>query len=326
MIQSKRVARRSLWLRRTTLLTTGLIAFVALDMFLVALALGWGQDEPETAESSQTQSSTSYDDHSDLAGVRELSVEPSAERSAKPSDMSERVQAAPRLLSVVSETVAWRSEGGPCEQRGSLELTVDGGQTWGGAYPVAEGLGRPLWVSGADYTTVQSAIAAGADCDLEGVRTFDSGASWMQADQVISNSVHVDSTDPSVVVWGGESIHGPCEAMKQAAVTDGAVSVICSDGSVWTTSFSEGYEWSQSPVRSAVAVSGSEGRWISAVKSSDCDGLGLVEFDHASVESFACVPVDPAEATALDLAGDTLWIWTGNQVLISTDFGRSLNS
>ncbi|GAA1106313.1 hypothetical protein GCM10009650_06730 [Nesterenkonia jeotgali] len=304
-----------LWsMPRTAWVVAGLAVFVAVDIVLIALALGWGRDAPRVVErGASVESSFQAEDDSE-----ETLDEPL--QSAAP----EEPRVAPRLISAVSETVAWRSEGGACAERSEIELTVDGGQTWGSAYPAVDRLGRPLWLSGADYLAVQSAIASGPDCERQGIRTYDSGASWTQDDQVVTNSVLVDPGDPSLVIWGGDAVEGPCDDTHQVAVTGGVAAAVCSDGSVWTTPMGS-TGWSESSIEAAVALSGSDGRWMAAVESADCQGLRLVEFDDASAESYACAPAEAAAEVAIDLSGNALWLWSGDQVMISTDFGRSFN-
>lgn len=316
----KNPGRRRRFSRRP-LVIAGLILFVAVDILLVAMALSWGRDLPEAAESNFH---TEPDEPVEDEGQASDEDEPSPTGDLGGDEDQLQLQPVPRLVSVVNESVAWRSEGGACDDPGSLELTLDGGQTWGGAYPSADGLGRALWVSGADFATVQSAVASGVDCDLQGVRTFDSGASWNRDEQVVDNSVLVDPNDPSLLIWGGDVIQGPCADMNQVAVTGGVAGVICGDGSLWSSP-SGSIEWTQTGIENAVALGGSDGRWITALESGDCEGLSLVEFDEASVESLACAPTEPGAETAIDVSGNVLWLWAGDQTLVSTDFGRSFN-
>lgn len=302
-------------LSRKVIVGVGLVVLIAVDVVLIALAFGWGRPEPQAAEATSPSQTVQPDVESDRA-----EREPQS-----PSDVVvDTPQDAPRLLSATSESVAWRSDGGACDERGSLELTVDGGQTWGAAYPAADGLGRPLWVSGTDYTAVQSAVAVGTECGAQGVRTFDSGASWTQDDQVTANSVLVDPSDPSVVILGGNVIQGPCGDMNQVVVTGGVSGVLCGDGTLWSSPI-DATDWTQSGVENAVALGGSDGRWVAAVESDDCEGLSLVEFSEAPVESLACVPAEPEGQAALDMSGNSLWLWAGDEIMVSTDLGRSFN-
>lgn len=300
---------------RRGLIAAGLAIFVAVDVLLVAMAFGWGRVDPAT---SAPGSVGQPDEISD--GIPEA-----ASSGTHPTDsQGPKRTSTPRLLSVVSEAVAWRSEGGSCDDRGSLELSMDGGETWGAAYPADEQLGRPLWLSGADYTAVQSVIASGPDCELSGVRTFDSGASWERQEQVVTNSAMVDPTDSSVLVWGGEDIAGPCESMSKVAVTGGVASVVCDDGSLWSVS-SDSTDWTELEVQGTIALAASDRRWVAATESPECNGLGLVELDESSTELLACAPAEPDSDTALDMAGDTLWLWAGDEVLISSDGGSTFN-
>lgn len=303
---------------RGVLIIPVLAAFIAVDIILIALALGWGREQPGSAEGhSQTMPAATVLDDQD-SGEDEV-----ASASSLDEEQSS-LHTVPRLLSASSETVAWRTEGGTCDERGFLELTIDGGETWGATYPGSDRLGRTLWISGADYTAVQSVVASVAGCEPEGLRTFDSGSSWIDDEQVVMNSVIVDPNDASQVIWADKRLQGPCPDMTQVAVTGGVASVVCRDGSLWRITSDSG-RWAQTGLENVVAVSGSEGRWIAAVDSSDCDGLRLVRFDGESLESLVCAPVGAGDAIALDLAGETLWLWAENEVLVSADFGRSFN-
>lgn len=315
MSRTEKVREGRRFVSRQAWIVVGIVAFVAVDILLVALALGWARDAPQASEwiAPSENSSQTQDDVEETPDELQPSTEPEETRSV------------PRLLSVVSDTVAWRSEGGTCTERGEIELTVDGGETWGSAYPAAEGLGRPLWISGADYTAVQAAIASGEGCSADGVRTFDSGATWNQDEQVIANSVFIDAQDPSVMVWGGEPIEGPCGAITQVAVTAGVASAVCQDGSLWNFG-SQSDSWDRTSVDGAFAVSGSDGRWVAAVASPDCEGMGLVEFGSDSVQQVSCAPVELGEATALDIQGDNLWVWSGDDVSVSPNLAGGLSS
>lgn len=112
--------------------------------------------------------------------------------------------------------------------------------------------------------------------------------------------------------------------MDHVAVSAGVTGVICGNGSLWNSP-SGSNEWTESAVGNAVALGGSDGRWIAAVESSDCEGLSLVEFDEDSVESLACAPTETETDAVLNMSGNALWLWVGDQVMISTDLGRSFN-
>lgn len=311
MSGSRRTPSSRRKLSRKALVLTAIAALIFVDVILVVLALGRGHDHLQVTAPTSPDQAIGPEDKTEAAVQ-------SGEGAA------EAAGTVPRLLSVVGDSVAWRSEGGQCDQRGSLQLTVDGGETWGSTYPSSEALGRPLWVSGADFTSVQSAIASGSDCQPEGARTYDTGVSWLEADEVVTNSVLVDPTDPSRVIWGGRSIDGPCEDLTQVAVTRGMATALCSGGQLWSLA-SDATEWNQSGLDGAVALAASEGRWFAAVESSECNGLYLVEFNTNSVEPLSCVSAGADDESALDVNGNALWIWTGNEVLVSTDLGRSFN-
>lgn len=316
---TKELVARTRGFTRRLQVVLALVASAAVDSILIALALGWGRGRPQAAgPTPSSRSATSVGDHRADAGDE---VATTSTRSGSFSS----VRTAPRLLTAASETVAWRSEGGACDEPGSLELTVDGGETWGAAQPTAGGFGRPLWSSGTDHTAVQSAAGSGGECQPDGLRTFDSGSSWTEDYEVITNSVLVDPSDRSRVIWAGESIQGPSHEMTQVAVTGGEASVVCGNGTLWSV-HSDRTGWIQTGLESPVAVSGSERRWVAAVGSASCGGVAVEGFENASVEPIACISGDPEDAIALDLFGNTLWVWVGDQVLVLADVGRSLNS
>lgn len=236
MTGARKTQRAGRELSRKTMIAVGLVVFIAVDVLLVALALGWDREPaPVGGSTSLTTQSSESESHSERTAPAE---DPPSDSEVEPP------RVAPRLISVVSDTVAWRSEWGVCDERGTLELTVDGGETWGAAYPSADGLGLPLWLSGADYTAAQTAVASGSDCEEIGIRTYDSGSSWIQDEQVVANSVFVDPSDPSTVMWGGDALEGPCEDIRQVAVTGGVAAVICEDGSLWSVPMGS-LEWTR---------------------------------------------------------------------------------
>lgn len=305
---------------RKALVIPALTVFIAVDIILVALAFGWGRDAPEAAESNPPDLSPALRAEGHGASGSEIVVP-----TPSPHERANPMESVPRLLSSASETLAWRSEGGSCDEAGSLELATDGGETWDAAYPTADTLGRTLRISTSDFTAVQSAVATGANCELRGVRSFDSGSSWSNDGQVVTNSVLVDPQDASEVIWGGESVQGPCRNMTQVAVTRNVASVVFGDGLIWRAP-SDDSDWIETGVENAVAVSGSDGRWIAVIETKDCDGLGLVESSDPSVKSLACLPDGSRGSIALDVIGNTVWLLVEDQLFISTDLGRTLKS
>lgn len=305
-------------------LAVGLGLFIAADLLLIALAMGWGRDDSDSA-GPDVQGSVEAPEQTEEEG----SEEPPTGSASPPSEPSSPSASAPsqnvgRTLSVVSENVAWRAEGGACDERGSIELTLDGGETWGSTYPSDEGLGRPLWISGADYTALQVAVATREECAPEGFTTSDSGASWATEEQVMETAAFVDPNDRSRLVWADEGVAGPCEEIVDVALTDGGATVACSDGSLWSVE-DQSDEWMKHAVEGAAAVGGSQDVWVAAVESAQCDDLTLVELNQEFFQMINCVTAAPDEEMAVDLAGSTLWLWTGDEVRISADGGRSLN-
>lgn len=57
----------------------------------------------------------------------------------------------------------------------------------------------------------------------------------------------------------------------------------------------------------------------------DCGGLSLVEFQESTVVSLACTSAEVDNDTTLDVSGNTLWVWTGDEALFSADLGRNLD-
>lgn len=78
--------------------------------------------------------------------------------------------------------------------------------------------------------------------------------------------------------------------------------------------------------RSAVALSGSYGRVIVAVESSDCKGFEPVEINNAAVKLLGCAPAESNGAKILDSTRSTLWLSVWKRVLVSNDLGRSQDS
>lgn len=321
------------WLRNS-LIAVGILAFLAIDVLLVALALGRSGDVPaaETSadpaawlEESAAEEDLEADSEEDDSSPPDESVESTPEAE----ELDSLEQSTSRLLSVVNSTVAWRAEGGVCDETGQVELTIDGGQTWGSTYPGALELGAPLWISAADYQAVQAAIATGDDCAETGYATTDSGAIWTQEGDALEDAVFIEPGDRSRISVAGQSLEGPCEHLVDVAVGGDVISVVCEDGKLWTAQSdaaqSDAAEWSESMSEGAVAVAASEQTQLAAVESSQCGGMVLMSFGEDSIENRACIPEPVDNPVGVDLAGESVWVWVGDALLISSDDGWSVD-
>lgn len=304
---------------RKVLVVAALAEFISVDIIVTAWALGWGREGPQAELAdlpSRTPTFTRDDQHAadDVVGP-----------TSSYCEESKSLKTASHLLSATTENVAWRSGGGECDEAGSRKLTIVGCKTRGAAYPSSEGLECSVWVSVSDYTDVRSVGVTGADCAPAGVRNFGSRATWNNQDQVATNSLFVDPTSPSALIWGRERLIGSCRAAEHLPVIRGVASAICSDGSLWSavSRFTEG---GATDVEIAIRRAGSGGRWVAVVDSRDCDGLQPVESGGVSAELLACIFVGSQPDPATDLSGDTLWRWVGDHVPVSSDLARSLNS
>ena len=295
--------------------TIGLVAFLAVDVALVALAL-----RPDRAP-SEPASTTPVTTPTTITGTAGSPTSASASRtpSATATASAPAVDPVALLVSALDGQTAWRVKGGACTAGGStVELTTDSGETWTKLKSPARAVSR---VQALDDSNA-FLIGAGADCGLKQFSTSNAGETWKAP--VSPEGGWARQLDAPTEVLTPQDQHAkPCGA--QAVVDLSRTSAtqaeaLCASGDVKVTE-DGGSTWSDSgSAPAAVALSNYlEGDVLTtyAVRVvSACEGLQLVKVVKGrSATIVTCVRTAAPRKGAVGLwvSADAGWIVNGDE-------------
>ena len=301
--------------------TAGLVAFLAVDIGLVALALRSGHtssDELPTASTTRTASLTT-------SPPTTSSPRSTTTKTPTPAATATGAKAVPvsRLVSALDAATAWRATTGTCDRGGAaLELTSDGGQTWTKLRSPTRAIAR---VQPLDATRVFT-VGAGADCTLKQYASSDAGRTWL-APTVISGGWARRLDKPTQVLAPKESAATPCGdgvVLDLSRTSASEAQSLCADGSVVLTR-DGGSTWTDSgDAPGAIAISNLlvDNRLTTyAVRLvGACKGVQLVEVVKGrAADVIACVPVPDARRgdVGLSVTERAGWIVAGNQTWLA---------
>lgn len=254
----------------------------------------------------------------------------SGEGTAAPTPDAAPVEPLPsgRILVAASDTLAWRASVGDCATPATVERTTDGGATWTG---LDVGVAPAVRMKATSATDV-FAIGGGADCAAAFRFSDDAGDRWVNDDAELAGSWYLRPSDRAVVHGPRGEVPTPCPAglVDLAGLDNSRAALLCTDGALHATA-DGGATWSPvGSVAQAIALTpAGDGYVAGALRPESCDGVVLVPFDATGAgletQEFTCAPVSDAEpgAVALAAAGDSLWLWAGDQVVISRDRGAT---
>lgn len=316
-------------MRRTTKLLPKvvLVCLILANVALIVLLLR--PDPALHAQPAVTASSASVDETpSPSASINQSSSpEPSASTESTPSASSVEPSQPQRLLFAMSLNTAWRATVGDCNTPGTLERSTNGGTSWKrvvrtGLAPIVR-----LGQTGSDLYTVGG---VGRRCSSRYVAYAADG------NVTASTNSPVDvwfptPADRDEVNGPGDTKSRPCNDHITGLASLGLsrALVVCMNGSAMNT-VNSGKTWREvTRVPGTLAVGSGDGRYWLAGVTTACDGITVralnVNGSQASEGAKRCVPVtevDPGQV-ALDVSGDAIWVWTGAQVQVSRDRGRS---
>jgi hypothetical protein len=290
------------------------VVLVIVDVLLVALALA------RTAPASNgtpgpvpTFSSTPRPSASSTA-------KPSASATSDPARMATPGR---RLLSAVDSLEAWRASSGVCGGTdGVLQHTTDGGTTWA---PVDVGVGSGAVLAlRAGTRSVSVVIGTGDDCETAVRTSDDDGATWKSG---VAGDAGAGIAPAGLVLSTG-IVESPCADPAQAYQGKFTTAIVCNDAVQWR---SGGGEWVGVPVSGLRSLADDGDSYLLArVGASECSGV--------EIGSMAAVAVTPATkstvvgcATDADIEGalavaraaPAVWLWAGDDVLVSKDDGAT---
>ena len=300
-------------------------AFVAVDILLVALALGSHQVGAEAGAPRIIPNVAAP------AGTSTPAVSP----SSAPAPAAEAVLPLPptRLLGAVDENTAWRAVTGACPATpASPELTTDGGATWkttDASGPAEVTALQRLMVT--SERVVEMVGLTEADCAPEFVKTFVGGDNYSSYPSKIDGSWYVDPADRATVHGPAGDTTAPCDAVVTLAVRDDeSAAALCADGQLFATTDAAA-TWSEpNSAPGVVSVTAAEGGYLAAaVGTVDCAGVQIMTVTSAlapgPVGCYLSI-VSPATLSgnvAVSVTAGSMWLWAGDSLARSLDGGAT---
>jgi hypothetical protein len=305
------------------LATIGLVAFLAVDVALVALALRPGRLPAEPQPLATTVPATTPASTGTGTGT------PDPTTSSSAATVAPNTVPVALMVSALDARTAWRARSGSCTAGGSaVALTTDGGGTWTSVRSPARALAR---VQVLDRNRA-FAVGAGTDCGLRQYATTDQGQTW-QAPSGVQNgwSRHLDK--PNEVLTPNDDHATPCDTqvvVDLARTSSTQAEALCADGTVKLTS-DGGSTWTDSGTAPGAVALGNllRGSVLTtyAVRIvGACDGLQVVRVTKGEAPGVvACVPAAAPKRgqVGLSVTANGSWIVSGTETWLSDTALRS---
>jgi hypothetical protein len=265
---------------------------------------------------------------SSAATEQTTSPSPSASKGATSSNQPIEPAPGRRLLLAVSSKTAWRATVGDCDTPGKIERSTDGGASWKlidrtGLAPIVRLGAEP---SG-DLFTVGGRSRS---CSARYVAYANDGKVTASTNKPI-DVWFPTPTDRDEINGPGGTKATPCKghAVGFASRNLSQALVICANGATMSTRNS-GKTWRQVgriPNTFAIASAGG-GYWLAGADK-DCEGITVQSITERSGAlargRVRCAPGSNVATgqVAIDVTGDTIWLWIGDKVTVSKNNGRT---
>lgn len=301
----------SVFSRRTLVWVAAVVAaLVIIDVTLVALALA------RTAPASHGTVGPVPTFSS--ASLPSVSPTPLGTATAGPAAM---VTPGRHLLSAVDAKEAWRASSGTCGgAAGVLEHSVDGGVTW-----TRTGLGAATGaVLGlrADATGVAVVLGSGSACAPTVRTSADDGRTWRTGSAGTAGA----GIGPDGLILSTGTIASPCSDPTDAYEGEFTTAVVCADEVQWR---SGNGAWVRVPLNGVGSIADDGDAYLVARTGvPGCAGAEIRSMPAVAVTSATkttlvgcAAAADPNGALALARTSSTVWLWSGDGVLVSADGG-----
>ncbi|WP_386052425.1 hypothetical protein [Terrabacter terrigena] len=312
------------------------MAFLVVDVALVAMALRSGRDAPATSQvaaslttlTTPTTLTTSPD-----TSAPSPSVTTSTATTTTPSSTAVVTQGGgtpggvpvARLVSALDASTAWRASAGSCVAGGSrVEVTTDGGATWTRLPSPARAVARVQLLSERGAFV----IGAGAECEPRQYATRDAGQSW-QPPTPVSGGWARRLDEPTRVLSPKDPKAAPCGTatvvdLSRTSATQ--AEALCGGGSVVVTN-DGGHTWTDAgSAPGAVALGtrlvggGTLGTYAVRVVAA-CQGLQVARVTaDQGLDPVACVGADAVAPgqVGLSVTPTAAWIVAGEQTWVAS--------
>lgn len=171
------------------------------------------------------------------------------------------------------------------------------------------------------------------DCAARYVAAGGPSDEWRPNHEMLGDTWYRKPDAPHRVHAPGGRMSRPCgeELGDFAGLGDDNAAAICGDGTVRTTGNS-GRTWRDlEGGDGALAVGADDGVYVLALRRPGCDRTAVTVLDpgaeRVDADDLRCAPVDPGMGGELAVAvrDQTVWIWADDEVVTSSDRGRTWN-
>ena len=312
-----------------------LILLVALNLFLIVMLLWPGAIAEPATRTSAAPSATSASPVGRVSDTptRSPTAKPSESRtpSAKPTSSTKEdveVVGTERLLVAATASAAWRATVGDCKTPARVERSTNRGKSW---KPVkSNGLAPIVRLEMEAQGNLYAVGGARPGCSTRYLAFSTSGAIVGQTDAP-QGVWYLDPKKRDQVVGPQNAKASPCKRQHVVGLASLDVSkalVICGDGSAMTSSNS-GRSWRKAgDLPGTQAITAGEGRYWAAGAGKNCGGISVRPFsvDNGTLRrgQGRCATTTKVGAgqVAIGTSSNTMWLWAGEKVKVSTDSGQ----
>jgi hypothetical protein len=250
-----------------------------------------------------------------------------ASKSPTPSTRTTEPVPVKRLLLAISSKTAWRATVGDCNTPGKIERSTNGGASWKGV--VRTGPTPIVRLGAAPGDDIFAVGGTGQSCSARYLVYASDGTATASSTSLV-NVWYPTPGDRDEINGPDGAQATPCKGghvIGLAPLKPSQALVICDDGAAMSTRNS-GKAWQQvARIPNTLAVTAGRGRYWAAGVREDCDGVTVQSLteENGSLTGPRCArDLDVAGGqVAMDVTGGTIWLWSGNRVVISTDAGET---
>lgn len=284
-----------------------------------------------TAPGSSASSSRAATGSDPSASVRESTSPDDGSPSPDPTDTSAAVsnnKSTTRMLTFHSAQQGWRATVGNCQTAGVVEATDDGGRTWTSV--IDPELSPVTGIQALDRNTLVAIGGSARNCAASYLISYISGGAWEKRDSRLATSWYRTPQNRDAVRTPNGDRSTPCGngLLDLAVMDDSRAAVLCAGGAI-QTSRNAGRTWDEVGVLpGATSLGADKNGYVAGSLTDRCDGVAVTIFGTTQTPDAggsSCAPTSEARAGSIAVAkrGTRIWVWSGSQVAVSPDAGRT---
>lgn len=302
-----------LWGSISIIVVLGLVALT-----LVYVALQQVRKSDENQGFSTLKSIESEPTVTEEAAVEETVVTTEEVTSEAEAASASLELVAPKRLIALDGNYAVRSTVGECTVPGSIEFSQDGGSTWNASAAFEQTSATQVLRILPSASATTFVVALNSDCQPQIYSTANDGESWNGPVSAVG-TWYLNPANPREAGAPGGTRTLACDAVALSPVTDSNVGVLCSNGSVISTT-DGGASWSDPVAPDGVlALAYSKEQILLAQQGGEgCAGISLGD---------SCIEADTSSIASVELAfaqsGAYQVAWLGENFRTSRDSGQT---